>query len=533
MDPVNGEKLDYGAISALAEEKIGDDDEYDDLYNDVNVGGAFCRCSSQRRKCLLLELANNVRVDNEGTYPSDGVQFPDQKTGLPASGAQKTGLSASGAPTQSVDASQRAKLPEMAHNSEAGHLGYQASVSVPQKTVDDQMMKPEQDVGESAPSMNPYIDNSKIVPQTPPNLMNSRANLNTNHRLDDEYMMRSHVGNGNTMLFVGELHWWTTDAELESVLSQYGKVKEVKFFDESDSGKSKGYYQVEFYDPSAAAACKEGMHGHVFNRRACVVAYANAQTIKQMGASYTNRTQNQSQSQLPGRNTTMMEQEEEMEQIILVEMEGGIMDEVGGEKEGMMGPSFDLAFMGRGGGYGGFSGHGYPWMLPPYPPVNSMGLPGVAPYVNPAFFGRGMAPNGMGMMGTSGMDAHHSGMWADNNMGGWGGEEHGRVRSTSASREKERNSERDFSSNPEKRAKRHREERDHERDRYDRDHKYREEKDRSRDYRHKVRDTGYEDDWDKGQSSRSHSKPRAVPEDDHRSRSRGVDYSKRRRMPFE
>ncbi|KAL8518362.1 hypothetical protein ACS0TY_009659 [Phlomoides rotata] len=295
MDPVNGEQLDYGAIPALAEEEIGDDDEYDDLYNDVNVGGAFCRCSGQRRKCLLLELANNVRVDNERTYPSDGVQFPDQKIGLPASGV----------PTQSVDASQIAKLPEMAPNSEAGHLGYQASVSVLEKTVADQMMKPEQDVGESAPSMNPYIDSSKIVPQTPANLMNSRANLNTNHGLDDEYMMRSHVGNGNTMLFIGELHWWTTDAELESVLSQYGKVKEVNFFDERASGKSKGYCQVEFYDPAAAAACKEGMDGHVFNGRACVVAYANAQTIKQMGASYTNRTQNQSQSQLLGRNTTI------------------------------------------------------------------------------------------------------------------------------------------------------------------------------------------------------------------------------------
>ncbi|KAL8518361.1 hypothetical protein ACS0TY_009658 [Phlomoides rotata] len=195
--------------------------------------------------------------------------------------------------------------------------------------------------------------------------------------------------------------------------------------------------------------------------------------------------------------------------------------------------------MGRGGGYGGFSGHGYPGMLPPYPPVNSMGLLGVAPHVNPAFFGHGMAPNGMGMMGTSGMDAHHSGMWADNNMGGWGGEEHGRGTRESSYGGEDNASEYGMERkvrrkhNPEKRAKRHREERDHERDRYDRDHKYREEKDRSRDYRHKVRDTGYEDDWDKGQSSRSHSKPCAVPEDDHRSRSRGADYSKRRRMPFE
>ncbi|ONK58359.1 uncharacterized protein A4U43_C09F11440 [Asparagus officinalis] len=64
--------------------------------------------------------------------------------------------------------------------------------------------------------------------------------------------------NGPTMLFVGELHWWTTDADLERVLTQYGRLKEIKFFDERASGKSKGYCQVEFYAQQLAAACKEG-----------------------------------------------------------------------------------------------------------------------------------------------------------------------------------------------------------------------------------------------------------------------------------
>ncbi|KAG8049874.1 hypothetical protein GUJ93_ZPchr0009g553 [Zizania palustris] len=34
-------------------------------------------------------------------------------------------------------------------------------------------------------------------------------------------------GPGGTTLFVGELHWWTTDADLEAELSKYGQVKEV------------------------------------------------------------------------------------------------------------------------------------------------------------------------------------------------------------------------------------------------------------------------------------------------------------------
>nr|KYP42808.1 hypothetical protein KK1_035790 [Cajanus cajan] len=42
---------------------------------------------------------------------------------------------------------------------------------------------------------------------------------------------------GSTILFVGDLHWWTTDADLEAELSKYGPVKEVKFYDEKASGK--------------------------------------------------------------------------------------------------------------------------------------------------------------------------------------------------------------------------------------------------------------------------------------------------------
>ena len=75
----------------------------------------------------------------------------------------------------------------------------------------------------------------------------------------------------------------------------------MKFFDERASGKSKDYCEVEFYDTAAAAACKEGMNVHIFNERACVVAFASPQILKQMGASYINKTQDQPQSQNQGR----------------------------------------------------------------------------------------------------------------------------------------------------------------------------------------------------------------------------------------
>ncbi|KAF9604609.1 hypothetical protein IFM89_008875 [Coptis chinensis] len=107
-------------------------------------------------------------------------------------------------------------------------------------------------------------------------------------------------GGGSTMLFVGDLLWWTTDADIEGEVCRYGNVREVKFFEEKASGKSKGYCQVEFYDPAAATACKDGMNGHLFNGKPCVVAYASSPySIRRMGEAQVNKNQAMAQSNLP------------------------------------------------------------------------------------------------------------------------------------------------------------------------------------------------------------------------------------------
>ncbi|OMO83745.1 hypothetical protein CCACVL1_11231 [Corchorus capsularis] len=276
------------------------------------------------------------------------------------------------------------------------------------------------------------------------------------------------------------------DAELESELCKYGPVKEVKFFDEKASGKSKGYCQVEFYDPAAAAACKEGMNGHAFNGRPCVVAFASPFTVKKMGEAQLNRNQQMAQAAVPqtkrgpndaagktganniqtggnyqggdnrgyGRGNWGRGNAQGMGNRGPVGpmrnraggMGGrGIMGNGGNgfgqgigatpplmHPQSMMGQGFDPAFggpMGRMGSYGGFPGAPTPpfsGILSSFPPVGGVGLPAVAPHVNPAFFGRGMPPmNGMGMMPTGGVDGPNMGMWSDPSMGGWGGEEHG------------------------------------------------------------------------------------------------------------
>ncbi|KAK2636640.1 hypothetical protein Ddye_031432 [Dipteronia dyeriana] len=655
MDPMAEEQIDYedeeyggaqkmqyqggGAIPALADEELmGEDDEFDDLYNDVNVGDGlfqFQRTEAppppsgagngglQAQKADVPEQRvqpggsqglNTPGVSVEGKYPGAGTHFPAQNEGQVAGNRPEMGSSSY---PDGASVSQKANVAEMTHNVQGRNMSFQGSASVPPKTGVDPANIPGRVANEPAPLLNPGTGGPQGVIQIQTNQMGINANVN--RPMVNENQIRPPVENGGTMLFVGELHWWTTDAEIESILSQYGRVKEIKFFDERASGKSKGYCQVEFYDAVAASSCKEGMNGHVFNGRACVVAFASPQTLKQMGAAYMNKNQGQPQSQPQGRRPMndgvgrggnmnyqsgdggrnygrggwgrggqgvpnrggggpMRGRGGAMGAKNMVGSSAGAGG--GGYGQGLAGPGFsgpaggmmhpqnmmggfDPTYMGRGGGYGGFSGPGFPGMMPSFPGVNAMGLAGVAPHVNPAFFHRGMAANGMGMMGSSGMDGPHPGNWTDTSMSGWGGEEHGRrtressyggddgasdygygeanlekgARSSgAASREKERVSERDWSGNTDRRHREEREPADWDRsDKDHREHRYKDEKDSYRDHRQRGdRDSTYEDDWDRGQSSsRSRSRSRAMPEDDHRSRSRDVDYGKRRRLPSE
>lgn len=497
-------------------------------------------------------------------------------------------------------------------------------------------------------------------------------------------------GGGGTILFVGDLHWWTTDAELEAELCKYGPVKEVKFFDEKASGKSKGYCQVEFYDSAAATACKEGMNGHVFNGRPCVVASASPFSVKKMGEAQINRNQQVAQAAIGqvrrgvgdgvgragGSNTAtggnyqggggnyqggsgnyqggsgnfqggtdnnrgygrgnwgrgsgqgmggrgppgpMRNRPGMGGRGIMGNGGNGFGQGMGAtppllHHQAMMGQGFDPAFatpMGRMAGYGGFPGGPTPpfsGILSSFPPVGGVGLPGVAPHVNPAFFGRGMPMNGMGMMPTTGVEGHNMGMWSDPNMAGWAGEEHtGRAGESSyaeeavsdhqygevshdrgpwpnAMKEKDRGSERDWSGSSDRRyredrdstyerdmprekdtsqdqdwsERRHRDDRDRERDRgqsrdrersRDRDREVSRERDRDRDrdrdrhrderdryvdhHRYRDREPEYDDEWERGRSSRTHSKSRLPQEEEQRSRSRDADYGKRRRLASE
>lgn len=78
-----------------------------------------------------------------------------------------------------------------------------------------------------------------------------------------------------TIVYVGELEWWTSDVELETICAEFGSVDSLTFFEDKASGKSKGYCLVKFTTKEAANLCRHQMHGMVINGRKCVVTFSN------------------------------------------------------------------------------------------------------------------------------------------------------------------------------------------------------------------------------------------------------------------
>ena len=70
----------------------------------------------------------------------------------------------------------------------------------------------------------------------------------------------SHVTAG-AAVYIGNLQWWTTDADLESLCSKYGQILSLKTFEDKTTGKSKGYVLVHFMASDAAAACQAELNG--------------------------------------------------------------------------------------------------------------------------------------------------------------------------------------------------------------------------------------------------------------------------------
>lgn len=70
---------------------------------------------------------------------------------------------------------------------------------------------------------------------------------------------------GGSALYIGNLAWWTTDAELEAQCAEFGEVSQLTTYEDKTNGKSKGYVMVEFASPAAATACRQKLSGYVWH----------------------------------------------------------------------------------------------------------------------------------------------------------------------------------------------------------------------------------------------------------------------------
>lgn len=59
---------------------------------------------------------------------------------------------------------------------------------------------------------------------------------------------------------ISDLNWYTTDIEVEAACSQFGTVKNIKFFEDRSNGRSMGQCVVEFDNHEQAKACIEGLN---------------------------------------------------------------------------------------------------------------------------------------------------------------------------------------------------------------------------------------------------------------------------------
>ena len=75
-------------------------------------------------------------------------------------------------------------------------------------------------------------------------------------------------------IFVGNLDWSTTDAELRQVFEPYGEVGHVMILIDRNTGRSRGFGFVEMPDTTAAHAAIDGLNGTTLAGRTLTVAEA-------------------------------------------------------------------------------------------------------------------------------------------------------------------------------------------------------------------------------------------------------------------
>ncbi len=84
-------------------------------------------------------------------------------------------------------------------------------------------------------------------------------------------------------LYVGNLSFDVSDADLEQAFSEYGEIASATVIKDRDSDRSKGFGFVEFVQEADAQKAKEAMNGKELGGRALKVDEARPQKDRSSG----------------------------------------------------------------------------------------------------------------------------------------------------------------------------------------------------------------------------------------------------------
>ena len=84
-------------------------------------------------------------------------------------------------------------------------------------------------------------------------------------------------------LFVGNMSFQTTEADLRAAFEQYGEITRIQVMTDRDTGRARGFAFVEMADEQAAANAIAGLNGKELDGRALNVNEAKPKTDRPSG----------------------------------------------------------------------------------------------------------------------------------------------------------------------------------------------------------------------------------------------------------
>jgi RNA recognition motif-containing protein len=87
-------------------------------------------------------------------------------------------------------------------------------------------------------------------------------------------------------LYVGNLTYQISSADLEQLFSEFGTVQSAQVIEDRDTGRSKGFGFVEMGTPAEAEAAIQGLHDQEVNGRRLTVNEAKPREPRPGGGGY-------------------------------------------------------------------------------------------------------------------------------------------------------------------------------------------------------------------------------------------------------